>query len=147
MNDQPETRMAVIDIAPMFFRGTYDEAYDLLVEARNYVEHAVPALRFAAEPPDPVSVTKETMRLTSRLTQIMAWLMAQRAMHEGEIEEEEFGEDRYRLEGQSVCLKRTIDEMDDLPRGLKDLMDRSYRLYTRIQRLDDQFIRSRSADD
>lgn len=146
MSDQPETRVAVIGVAPMFFRGTYDEAYDLLVEARNYVEHAVPALKYGAVPPDPVSLTKETMRLTSRLTQVMAWLMAQRAVHEGEIEEEEFGEDRYRLEGQAVCLKRAIEEMDDLPRGLQDLMERSYKLYTRIQRLDDQFVRSRSTD-
>lgn len=147
MNDRTEKHVAVVDSAPVVFRGTYDEAYDLLVEARNYVEHAVPALKFSAEPPDPVFVTKETMRLTSRLTQVMAWLMAQRAMQEGEIEKEEFGEDRYRLEGQAVCLKRAVDKMDDLPRGLQDLMERSYRLYTRIQRLDDQFVRSRTKDD
>jgi len=147
MNDQPEQHAAVHEIAPIVFRGTYDEAFDLLVEARNYVEHAVPALKYSAEPPDPVSITKETMRLTSRLTQVMAWLMAQRAVHEGEIGEEDFIDDRYRLEGQAVCLKRAIDEMDDLPRGLQDLMERSYRLYTRIQRLDDQFVRSHATDD
>lgn len=132
--------------APLFFRGTYDEAFDLLVEARNYVEFAVPALRISDEPTDQLTLTQETMRLTSRLTQVMAWLLAQRAVQEGEIAEEDFGEDRYRLEGQAVCLRRVIDDMDDLPDGLQDLMERSYRLYSRIQRLDDAFVNSRKTE-
>lgn len=128
--------------APIYFSGAYDEAFDLLVEARNYVEYAVPALKQRPEPPDPISVTTETLRLTTRLTQVMAWLMAQRAVHEGEIGSREFIEDRYRVEGQAVCLKRAIDAMDDMPDGLCDLMDRSYSLYSRILRLDEQYIKS-----
>lgn len=147
MSDRPEQHVAVTGAAPVFFRGTYDEAFDLLVEARNYVEYAMPALRHGPTPPDPVSVTEETLRLTSRLTQVMAWLLAQRAVQEGEIGADEFSEGRYRLEGQSVCLKRSFDRMDDLPRGLQDLMERSYQLYARIQRLDDEFVRSRVAED
>ncbi|UCH75643.1 MAG: DUF1465 family protein [Rhodospirillales bacterium] len=126
--------------ASFYFRGTYDEAFDLLVEARNYVEHHVPAFRHSKNPPDPAVMTKETMRLTSRLTQVMAWLMAQRALQEGEIEEDEFVQDKYRLEGHEVCLKRVIEDMDDLPDGLNDLMERSYDLYNRIMRLDKQYI-------
>lgn len=128
--------------APMYFRGTYDEAFDMLVEARDYVENDVAAFKYAANPPDPVAMTQETLRLTSRLTQVMAWLMAQRAMLEGEIGEEEFVKDKYRLEGQQVCLKRTIDEIaeDDLPDGLNDLMNRSYSLYSRIMRLDEKYV-------
>ena len=67
-------------------------------------------------------------------------MMAQRAVQEGEIAEAEFVEDRYRLEGHDVCLKRTIEEMDDLPDGLSDLMERSYALYNRIMRLDMQYV-------
>lgn len=124
---------------PLHFHGTYDEAFDLLVEARNYVEHHVPAFKYAASPPDRTVMTKETLRLTSRLTQVMAWLMAQRAMQEGEIGEEEFVEEKYRLEAQEVCLKRAIEDLDDLPDGLNDLMARSYELYSRIMRLDEKY--------
>lgn len=125
----------------MYFRGTYDEAFDLLVEARNYVQNDVAAFKYADNPPDPLAMTQETMRLTSRLTQIMAWLLAERAMQEGEIDEDEFIKDRYRLEGQAVCLKRAIDEMEDeLPDGLNDLMERSYSLYRRIMRLDEKYV-------
>ena len=116
--------------------------FDLLVEARNYVENHVPAFRYSQDPPDRVAMTTETMRLTSRLTQVMAWLMAQRAMQLGEIAEAEFVEDKYRLEAHDVCLKRAIEDMDDLPAGLCDLMERSYELYNRIMRLDMQYIDS-----
>jgi regulator of CtrA degradation len=125
---------------PLHFRGNYKEAFDLLVEARNYVENHVPAFRYSQDPPDRVAMTTETMRLTSRLTQVMAWLMAQRAVQQGEIPEDEFVEDKYRLEAHDVCLKRAIEEMEDLPAGLCDLMERSYELYSRIMRLDMQYI-------
>jgi regulator of CtrA degradation len=143
MTDDTENRTDGATEVPMYFRGTYDEALDMLVEARDYVENDVAAFKYADNPPDPVAMTQETLRLTSRLTQVMAWLMAQRAMHEGEIGEEEFIQDKYRLEGQTVCLKRAIDEMeddDDLPEGLNDLMSRSYSLYSRIMRLDEQYV-------
>ena len=138
--DRTRTTNGAVE-APMYFRGTYDEAFDLLVEARNYVKNDVAAFKYADNPPDPLAMTQETMRLTSRLTQVMAWLMAERAMHEGEIDEDEFIKDKYRIEGHAVCLKRTIDEMDDdLPDGLNDLMERSYNLYRRVLRLDERFV-------
>ena len=140
MTDDTEKKTEGAAEAPMYFRGTYDEAFDMLVEARNYVENDVAAFKYADNPPDPVAMTQETMRLTSRLTQVMAWLMAQRAVQEGEIGEEEFVKDKYRLEGQQVCLKRAIDDMEeDLPDGLNDLMNRSYSLYSRINRLDERY--------
>lgn len=128
------------DRAPTPFRGTYDEAFDLLIEARNYVEHHVPAFKYADNPPDRTVMTKETLRLTSRLTQVMAWLMAQRAVHEGEIGEADFTEEKYRLEAHEVCLKRAIEDLDDLPDALNDLMARSYDLYNRIMRLDEKYL-------
>ncbi len=141
MTDERRPDSGIAALRPVFFRGTYDEAFDLLVEARNYVKYAMPMTPAArrGSPADPISLTMETMRLTTRLTQVMAWLMAQRAVLDGEIGEKEFSEEAcYRLEGQAVCLKRSIEAMEDLPRGLLDLMERSYRLYSRVQRLDDQ---------
>ena len=133
--------------APMYFRGTYDEAFGLLVEARDYVKNDVAAFKYAKNPPDPLAMTQETLRLTSRLTQVMAWLMAQRAVHEGEIGADEFIKDKYRLEGQKVCLKRAIDEMEEgLPEGLSDLMNRSYSLYSRIMCLDEKYAGDRKVN-
>ncbi len=136
-DERDENTMGSVTV-PLPFNGTYDEAFDLLVEARDYVERSLPALKYGAQPPDPVTVTKETLRLTSRITQVMAWLMAQRAVQVGEIEAEEFAQDRYRVEGQSVCLKQAVEDIDDLPNEFSDLMDRSYNLYSRVLRLDEQ---------
>ncbi len=141
-DERSEQDENVVDrvVVPLHFDGTYDEAFDLLVEARNYVERSVPALKYSSQPPDPATVTKETLRLTSRITQVMAWVMAQRAVHEGEIEADELSQDRYRVEGQKVCLKTAIDGMDDLPGEFRQLMDRSYKLYSRVLRLDAQIV-------
>lgn len=145
MTDDTQMNTEGATEAPMFFRGTYDEAFCLLVEARNYVKNDVVAFKYADNPPDPLAMTQETLRLTSRLTQVMAWLMAQRAVHEGEIGEEEFIKDKYRLEGQAVCLKRAIDEMvEDMPEGLSDLLNRSYSLYSRIMRLDELYVEDKT---
>ncbi len=138
MTDERDENIMESVTVPLPFNGTYDEAFDLLVEARDYVERSLPALKYGAQPPDPATVTKETLRLTSRITQVMAWLMAQRAVHDGENDNAEFSEDRYRVEGQAVCLARAIEEMDDLPDGLCELMERSYELYSRVLRLDGQ---------
>ncbi len=140
MSDERDSKTGRAGGTPLYFNGTYAEAFDLLVEARDYVERQVPAFRYGANPPDPAVMAQETMRLTSRLTQVMAWLMAQRAVQEGEIEEAEFVQDKYRLEGHEVCLKRAIEAMDDMPEELSDLMDRSFELYNRIMRLDMRYI-------
>lgn len=138
MTDERDAKTTNPVVVPLHFDGTYDEAFDLLVEARDYVERSVPALKYSSQPPDPTTVTVETLRLTSRITQVMAWVMAQRAVHEGEIEADDLSQDRYRVEGKKTCLKRAIDDMDDLPGEFRQLMDRSYNLYSRILRLDEQ---------
>lgn len=140
MDDRREKTDRSAEGAPLKFTGTYEEAFALLVEARDYVERHLPAFKHSQDPPDPAKMTTETMRLTSRITQVMAWLMAQRALQEGEIEETEFVQDKYRLEGHEVCLKRAIEDTDDLPDALGDLMERSYDLYNRIMRLDMQYV-------
>ena len=67
MTDHTEKKTEGAEQAPVYFRGAYDEAFDLLVEARNYVENDVAAFQYANSPPDPLAMTQETLRLTSRL--------------------------------------------------------------------------------
>ena len=83
----------------------------------------------------------ETLRLSTRLTQIMAWLFAQRAAHEGEIPAEELAGEKYRLGGDDICVDNDPDTLEALPVELRGLMDRSYKLYQRIARLDEMVRR------
>lgn len=120
------------------FTHTYDETLDMIVEARNYMVHMEQPwggrrrrsgtdLRFSCE----------ALRVTSRLTQVMAWLMLQRAVHSGEITVEEACQDCNRLSGREVCLSTDAMHDDSLPAGLRSLLDRSYRLYQRVSRLEE----------
>ncbi len=49
-DERNENTMGSVTV-PLPFTGTYDEAFDLLVEARDYVERSLPALKYRAQPP------------------------------------------------------------------------------------------------
>ena len=123
------------------FTRTYDEALDLIVEARNYMVHNRPAARRSARlSGDNLRLSCEALRVTSRLTQVMAWLMLQRAVQDGEISAQEACDERNRLSGQSVCLDESAVEDTDIPAGLRSLLTRSLSLYKRISRLEEMVV-------
>ena len=127
---------------PTFFGRTYDEAMGLLVEARNYV--AVNEVRpqpAVLTPSDRLLLCCETMRLTTRLTHIMAWLLAQRAVHAGEITLADSAEEPYALGGAKTCLTVTEEVRRLGDQWLITLLDRSHKLYIRVSRLDEMVKR------
>jgi regulator of CtrA degradation len=123
-----------------YFRRTYDETMDLMVEARNYMAYVERRERSRAGAVAGLRMSCEAMRVTSRLTQVMAWLMMRRAVHEGEVSHEEAMAEQYRLSGADVCLDESFAADETLPGGLRSLMDRSLRLYVRVARLEEQML-------
>lgn len=124
-----------------FFTRTFDEALALTGEARDYLEqYGEEDLR---QLPDDVGVhfSVETTRLTARLTNIMAWLLVQRAAHEGEIGYDELRRDEWRLGGVDVCTAPAGVDVERLPPLLGDLLRRSENLFRRIARLDEMVAR------
>jgi regulator of CtrA degradation len=123
--------------ATTFFSKTYDEALALVVEARDYVrDGAVAESRYLA-PDLRILLSCETMRLTTRLTEVMAWLLTQRARHEGEITAAQARNEGSCLGAPELCLAGHGDRLGYLPPRLESLMERSERLYRRVQRLDE----------
>ncbi|CAA7625584.1 DUF1465 family protein [Magnetospirillum sp. UT-4] len=121
---------------PLYFRRTYDETLTLMVEARNYlafVERRESERRGGLER---LRLSCEAMRVTSRLTQVMAWLLMQRAVHEGEIGSDEALAEPNRLSGIEVCLDTSGLADEALPGGLRSLLERSFSLYQRVSRLE-----------
>ncbi|WP_169570076.1 DUF1465 family protein [Sneathiella limimaris] len=138
MDEQPNTGGSAI-----FFSRTYDEALRLVVEAREYLlgpgSMAVKKLSHEAS----FLYATESLRLTTRLTECMSWLMFQRAVIEGEITAEEAQADECHLQYQKTCLPDDINgDIEILPPGLISLLERSELLYKRILRLDNQAIES-----
>jgi len=150
--------MGAMQKTTLLLERTYSELFDLIVEARDYLEasqqarlrrqagcsvsspvRAKPGLervRTIVARLDEAQLSCETMRMTSRLTQAMAWVMVQKAVHHGELTAAEACEERYRLGGQDVCLTDQHAGHLDMPPQLRQLMDRSLTVYQRIERLD-----------
>lgn len=125
-----------------FFGRTYDEALQLVTEARDYFVNNVGTERgSAANIAHRLTYDCETLRLTTRLTQVMAWLFMQRAVHEGEISFEDLVQEDYRLGGRDVCLDNDPEALEALPPHLRSLMERSFKLYQRVARLDEMIRR------
>jgi regulator of CtrA degradation len=121
--------------ASELFDRTFQEGMDLVEETAAYLDgegrqdsKRLPrkaALAYAAE----------SMQLTTRLMQLASWLLVQRAVREGRMAPSEACADRYRLVHQLFSAPPP-ENMDDLPFGLVELVDRASRLYERVQHLD-----------
>jgi len=131
-----EERPDLPDTTVTFFDSTFEEALALTREARDYLTHAEPRERERMTPNDRMLASCEAMRMTSRLTQVMAWLLVQRAVHAGEMTREEARAPEYRLGGQSVCGDAKPPVEGTLQPRLAELLERSLRLYQRVARLD-----------
>jgi regulator of CtrA degradation len=78
----------------------------------------------------------EMSRITLRLSSIMAWIMAQRAIIVGKIPSEQAA--YYHLEFQDICRVDNTMLHGVLPSYVCHLLDTSLELYERVVRLDMQ---------
>ena len=122
---------------PTFLNRVYEEAMTLLLEARDYVaRHEAMECRTLTMRAR-LSVSRETLRITSRLTQVMAWLLIQKAVLAGELSRAEAAADPHRLSGHGVCSDTKGGQFEGIPPRLSNLLRRSHSLYSRISRLDE----------
>lgn len=115
------------------FAGLFREGMALIEETAAYLDgpgrievRALP--RFAS-----LTYATESLRLTTRLMQIAAWLLLQRAVNEGDLDPAEARDDKRRIALQPL---RAGPGFDDLPDRIKDLIERSTRLQERVVGLD-----------
>jgi regulator of CtrA degradation len=127
-----------------YFRGPFEETMALLVEARTFMMETEWRDRQKVDGVKGLLITNETFRLTSRLTQVMSWLMFQRAVHDGEISAEYAMEEQFRLSEHDVCLDTSHSNDAVISRDLRSLLNRSHQLFLRIERLESMFVRTAS---
>ena len=120
------------------FQATYKEGMGLVEEAARYLDG--PGRDQAKDLPRSTALAyaTESMRLTTRLMQVAAWLLVQKAVHEGEMSEEEALSKKYTLGGKDVARATTLKAAVLLPDTLKDLVIRSESIFARVDRLDSQ---------
>ncbi|MBM3554094.1 MAG: DUF1465 family protein [Alphaproteobacteria bacterium] len=129
--------------AGSLIKAIYDETLALLEEARYQARRGLSANRPSDRSID-ISEVSDSLRVTARLSHVMAWVLARRAVEAGEISEDAGRAEQYRLDGRDVCFRESDDD-PDRPLGLRRLLEQSLALYTRIARLDDLIPRPAGA--
>ena len=122
------------------FERTFDEGMSLVEETARYLDGR--GREESRELPRKAALlyAGESMRVTTRLMQAASWLLIQRAVREGEIRAEDAAGERYRLGSKEICFGGLAENLDSLPRKLRDLLDRSEHLYRRIARLEEALL-------
>jgi regulator of CtrA degradation len=123
------------------FTRTFNETLALLVASRDYMAYAAPAGADRLADAQRLSINCEAMRLTARLSHVMAWLLAQKAVQAGEITRRSAAADYY-IPHQDVLLLESETEAPGLPPRLRELLAASRALYVRVSRLDALFQRA-----
>ncbi|MGE0108839.1 MAG: DUF1465 family protein [Bdellovibrionales bacterium] len=113
---------------------TFDEGVALTVEARNFIAYHEQSQK--GNLPHCLHVGYHHTRISARLIQIMTWLLAMKALLSGEISPEQFASPQYELAGGEECKSDAGEDDEALTPALRDLLNRTHRLYQRILRLD-----------
>ena len=130
--------------AVAFLDANFEEALGLAIEARDYMAREQNGGPGEGEPLDRMALSYAAMRVTSRLTQVMAWLMVQKAVQAGELTRRQAASEPNRLSAHDVCLGEGPLPDRDLPPRFAQIDTRSRQLYERIARLDSLLDEARS---
>jgi len=116
---------------------------DLVEETAEYLDGEGRAEAKKLTTPASLAYTSESIRLTTRLTQLASWLLVRRAIAAGEITAAEAHNHRHRV---TLSPQTTLhpDGYDDLPEAFKKLIADSHRLHDRILRLESVFSQGSS---
>ena len=125
----PEAR-----ITPRLIDALYTEAMILADEARAYFDDAGRADRQVLEPFVRVGFACESLKVTTRIMHIVAWLLTQKAVESGEIRSADGKRPERRLGHANDSDAQVVVQ---LPESAQKLINASVDLYSRIQRLDE----------
>ena len=121
-------------ITPRLIDALYTEAMLLADEARAYFDEEGCDDRQTLEPFARVGFACESLKVTTRIMHIVAWLLTQRAVETGEIKSADGRRPERRL-GHANDSDPTV--VDQLPESAKRLIGASVDLYSRVKRLDE----------
>ncbi|MBA5723653.1 DUF1465 family protein [Candidatus Liberibacter sp.] len=115
----------------------YADGMDLVEETSSYFDREGRSL--SKELPRIASAlyVSESVHLTTRLMQMVSWLLLQRALENGEMSFEQVITERKKIRFDSSDLNRTpAPGWDDIPCFFQNLVESSLRLQRRIMLLD-----------
>src|SRR4051794_4869001 len=132
--DDSDIPQAQARITSRLIDSLYTEAMLLADEARSYFDDAGREERSTLEPFARVGFACESLKVTTRIMHIVAWLLTQRAIESGEIP----GRNGHRPERRLGHAQDTdAAVLATLPPSAQRLIGASADLYARVKRLDE----------
>src|SRR5205085_10427489 len=132
LSQQPQAR-----ITPRLIDSFYTEAMLLADEARSYFDDAGRVDRNSLEPMARVGFACESLKVTTRIMHIVAWLLTRGAVESGGISASGGRRPERRL---GNAQDSDPDAIAKLPESARKLISSSIDLYARIKRLDEGVI-------
>jgi len=122
------------ELGPRLIDSLYVEAMLLADEARAYFDSSGRDDRLALDPRLRIGFACESLKVTTRLMQIVAWLMTRRAIAAGELARAQGASGERRL---GDAPESDDDILPRLPEAALALIRSSQDLYDRVRRIDD----------
>jgi len=120
-----------------FVDQTLQGAHMLLKSTHDYIKWQAPLDIEKRGHQEIFKVSCEAMRVTVRMTQIIAWLMLQKAILVGDLTRDEVLSDECQVLRGQTCLESGSESDTQLPPRLRELLKESREFYLRILRLDE----------
>jgi regulator of CtrA degradation len=124
-------------MTPKLVAALYTEAMLLADEARSYFDRHGRADRDSLDPLLRVGFSCESLKVTTRLMHVIAWLLTQRAVEAGEISP---GQARNPARRLGEAAESDPAQVARLPQSAVELINASQELYARVKRLDEGAI-------
>ena len=152
MQDQATQEAGTIDFLAKFtdsehFEKTFKEGMGLVEETANYLDGEGRIDARVLDRVGAIAYATESMRLTTRLMQMASWLLLQRAIATQEMTRDEAHREKHRINLSEIGRGQDLNGGEQLPDGLKSLVERSLRLLERIKTLDSMLNRKANNND
>ena len=131
-----------VRITSRLIDSLYTEAMLLADEARSYFDEAGKDERAMLQPFARVGFACESLKVTTRIMHIVAWLLTQRAIESGEIPMREGRRPERRLGNAQESDPAVVAQ---LPDSAQRLIHASADLYARVKRLDEGGLETQDA--
>ena len=132
----PEPRLP---LTAKLVASLYTEAMLLADEARSYFDMSGRSDRDSLDPIDRVGFSCESLKVTTRLMHVIAWLLTQRAVEAGELSPSQARRPARRL-GEAPDSEEAL--LPKLPGAAVALIHASRDLYARVRRLDEAGVQN-----
>jgi regulator of CtrA degradation len=117
------------------FADLFRDGMALVEETATYLDGAGRQESKKLERSAALAYATESMRLTTRLMQLASWLLLHRAVKEGEMSLAQANKEKAKVKLSAADFS-DLHNLELLPAALRDLIDRSHKLQSKVRRLD-----------